>query len=342
MTRPTIVDLAEAAEVSVSTVNRVLAGKEAVRSCTVERILVAAENIGFYGLGSIRGRLDAYRQNFTFGVLLQQPNRTFYQAIGAAFERAAAAPTDAHINLRLEYMNDLSPGFVAERMENLGKKVDALAVVAAEHPRITQAIQTLHDSGVATFALISQLAAPCGVGYIGLDNWKVGRISAWVFAKTCKAPGKIGILVGNHRYRCQEMNGVGFRSYFREHAPDFQLLEPQSTHETGAIARELTENLLAENPDLIGLYISGGGNSGAIEALRESGRSGQITAVTYDLTPTTRAGLLDGVLTTVVSHPLELLASQAIAAMRASKSGQPGHVPGIIQLPFDIYTSENL
>jgi hypothetical protein len=34
------------------------------------------------------------------------------------------------------------------------------------------------------------------------------------------------ILVGNHRYRCQEMNESGFRSYFREHAPGFTLLEP--------------------------------------------------------------------------------------------------------------------
>ena len=49
------------------------------------------------------------------------------------------------------------------------------------------------------------------------------------FANVCKAPGKIGILMGNPRYRNQEMNEAGFRSYFREHAQGFTLLEPIST-----------------------------------------------------------------------------------------------------------------
>ncbi len=75
------------------------------------------------------------------------------------------------------------------------------------------------------------------MSYIGLDNWKVGRTSAWTFANICKAPGKIGILMGNPRYRNQEMNETGFRSYFREHAPDFTLLEPISTFESAAVAQ---------------------------------------------------------------------------------------------------------
>ena len=62
------------------------------------------------------------------------------------------------------------------------------------------------------------------MSYVGLDNWKVGRTSAWAFANICKAPGKIGILMGNPRYRNQEMNEAGFRSYFRESAPYFVLL----------------------------------------------------------------------------------------------------------------------
>ena len=77
----------------------------------------------------------------------------------------------------------------------------------------------------------------------GLDNWKVGRTAAWAIARLCTKPGRIGILVGNPRYRCQEMNESGFRSYFRECAPDFTLLEPISTFEDKAIAREVTEPL---------------------------------------------------------------------------------------------------
>ena len=107
----------------------------------------------------------------------------------------------------------------------------------------------------------------------------------------CKTPGKIGILVGNHRYRCQETNESGFRSYFREHPRGFELLEAESTFETASIAREVTERLLERHPDLAGLFVSGGGISGAVAALRESGRAKEIVTVGYDLTEVTRAAI---------------------------------------------------
>ena len=49
MNRPTIADLAQASNVSVSTVDRVLSGRQSVRKATAEKVLSAAEAIGFYG-----------------------------------------------------------------------------------------------------------------------------------------------------------------------------------------------------------------------------------------------------------------------------------------------------
>jgi LacI family transcriptional regulator len=207
---------------------------------------------------------------------------------------------------------------------------------------VAQAVDTLHGRGTPVFALISQLSATGLVPYVGLDNWKVGRTSAWAFENICRAPGKLGILVGNHRYSCQEMNESGFRSYFREHAPGFTLLEPLSTFESSAIAQEMTERLLYENPDLAGLYVAGGGITGALAALRASGRAGQIVVVGYELMDVTRAALLDGTLTFVISHPLPRLAAEAVSGMiQALHAGSAGASFSSV-LPFEIYTRENI
>ena len=40
-----------------------------------------------------------------------------------------------------------------------------------------------------------------------------------------KRPGKVGILVGSHRYLSQDLAEISFRGYMREHASDLQLLE---------------------------------------------------------------------------------------------------------------------
>lgn len=340
MHRPTIPDLAKAAGVSVATVNRVLSGAAKVRLATRERVQEAAARIGFYGLGSIQARIAAARPKLRFGVLLLQRHRPFYQNVARALSEAAADATAAEIDLRVEFLEDLSPQNTAERALALAADCDALCLTSAVHPVVIDAVERIQSTGKPVFALISQLSATGQLPYVGLDNWKVGRTSAWAFASICKAPGKIGILMGNPRYRNQEMNETGFRSYFREHAPDFTLLEPITTFEAAAVAQEMTDRLLTDHPDLVGLYVSGGGISGALAALRSSGRAGQIVVVGYDLMDVTRAALLDGSMTLVISHPLARLARDAIDGMVRACTTRGGNQTSIV--PFEIHTRENV
>ena len=216
-----------------------------------------------------------------------------------------------------------------------------MSVVAAEHARVTQAIESLAADGVPTFSVISTLTAPCGVGYIGLDNWKVGRTAAWAFHRFCPQGGKVAIIVGSHRYRCQELNETGFRSYCREHASGFQLLEPLISGEHKSVAAELTRNLLLREPELKGLYIAGGGVTGVLEVLREQ-HSHHLITVAHDLMDVTRSGLLDGHLSLVLSHPLTKLAEVNVHSMVNSIRESRAKPLPMHLLAFDMYTSENL
>ncbi|MEY5101145.1 MAG: hypothetical protein RJA36_3864 [Pseudomonadota bacterium] len=342
MSRPTIRDLAQAAGVSIATVNRVIGESGKVRPATMEQVLEAARQIGFYGVGALQHRVAAARPHHRLGVIIQTPHRHFSEVLERCLEAAAREAEDGEVRLRLEHLDDLSPEHVAARMQELSGHCDALAVLAAEHPIVTDTIDRLAAQGVPVLALISPLAARSNVGYVGLDSWKVGRTAAWAFDHLCKTPGKLGILVGTHRYRCHDLYESGFRSYFREHASQFTLLEPLSSFESDAIARELTEKLLRDHPDLRGLYVSGGGISGVLAAIRASGRAGQLVTVGHDLMDTTKAGLLDRSLTWLISHPFERVARAAIAAtLRAKKSGPDAGSQSVL-VPFEIYTSENL
>lgn len=342
MQRATIRDVARQAKLSVSTVNRVLHEPEKVRQETIHSVLEAAANVGFYGVGAIKDSLRSTRPRVRIAILLLQHNRVLYRTLAQAIQKAAKSIRDHEAVIQLEHMDELSPQNVSDAMTRLAETSDLLGVVAAEHPVVSSAIEALAARNVRVFALISQLTARCNVGYIGLDNWKVGRTAGWALDNICEAPGKIGILVGNHRYRCQETNEGGFRSYFREHSRGFELLEARSTFETASIAREVTEEILQQHPELAGLYISGGGLSGALAALRDSGRAKEIVTVAYELTEVTRAALLDGTINFLISHPFEMFAREVIGAMIRAFDGGPDFPPQTISLPFEIYTPENL
>ena len=342
MVRPTIADLAKAADVSVSTVNRILSGNGRVRHQTVERVLRAAEDIGYDQVDSIQRRIEYRKSEIVLGVLLLQSGRTFYQEFAAALKAAAGAEEHPRTTLITEYLDDLTPGHVAKRIECLGSRVDAMAVVAAQHPLVAQAIERLHISGTSAFALISELSASCGVGYVGIDNWKVGRCAAWAMKNMCRHAGELAIIAGSHRYRCQELNEVGFRSYLREHAPEFTVLETLISNEDRKVAAELTTQLLHEHRNLCGIYVSGGGVNGVMQSLRDVGRAGDFPVVAHELFGETRQGLLEGTLTVVISHRLSALASATVSAMRNAVDGDVAGQNKIITTPFDLFTSENL
>jgi len=158
----------------------------------------------------------------------------------------------------------------------------------------------------------------------------------------CRTPGKLGILVGNYRYRCQEMNEAGFRSYFREYATAFTVHEALSTFESAAVAGKMTERLLRENPDLVGLFVAGGGISGTLAVLRSTGMARKIMVVGLELMEDTRTALLDGTVSVVISHPLSRLSNELLRGMISAVNDRSEPRTYTCVLPFDYSIRENI
>jgi LacI family transcriptional regulator len=339
--RPTVQDLAQAAGVSVATVDRVLNQRHPVREGTADRVMRAAESIGFHATALLKQRLRVDVPRRTLGFLLQKRD-AFYQQLADDLQAATRNLTSLRGKAIVEFVGELSPAIIAERMRNLGEQVDALAVVSVDHPYVSQAIEALRSRGVPTFAMLSDLTAEARAGFIGRDNRKEGRTAAWMIAKTAKRPGKVGIIVGSHRYLCQETAEISFRAYFREHASHFHVLEPLTNLEDARIAHSATQNMMVANPDLVGLYICGGGMEGVVAAAREETTHEPVAIVCNELTVKTRAGLIEGLLTAVIATPTVELASKTLEAMARLMDDPAGVSPSQCFVPFGLYISTNI
>src|ERR1700736_4879937 len=132
--RSTMEDVARTSGHSLSTVDRVLNGRSNVRADTARQILEAAEALNYYAAGVIRGRIREVKPPQTLGFLLQRPDAAFYRGLAESLVRATEACPAIHGKAVIQYLRSQSPELVAERIAALGAKVDALAVVAADHP----------------------------------------------------------------------------------------------------------------------------------------------------------------------------------------------------------------
>ncbi|MCG6903616.1 MAG: LacI family DNA-binding transcriptional regulator [Rhodobacter sp.] len=340
--RPTIQDIAQEAGVSVATVDRVLNGRLKVRDETARKVSEAAHRIGYHATNLIEQRLRADLPELRMGFVLQKEKQAFYQTLAAEIDQAVRAAPGIRGRAVIEFSSSQSPSGIAEIMAGMKGRIDVLAAVAVNHHQVTEAVIDLRQGGIPTCAILSDFAQGERTSYIGMNNMKIGRIAAWMLATAARKSGKIAIFVGGHRWHGHELRETGFRSYFREAKPQFQILDTLVNLETRQLTYEATLDLLARHPDVVGLYLAGGGMEGAIQAVREVRQPGQVALVVNELTPESCSALSDGYLTMVIATPLRQMCADLINLMITTRIGPDAVVPSQKFLDPVIYVPESV
>lgn len=338
--RPTIKDVAEAAGVSVTTVDRAINGRGRVREETLRKIADAAHRIGYHGKGIFEMRLDAGIPEMKLGFVLLKQSQEFYKNFAFQIERAVAARTDIRGKAVIRYSSSQSPTEFADLLTDLGKSCDAIAATAVNDQKLDRIVEDLRGRGVSVFSLLNDFAQGIRKSYVGMNNMKIGRLAAWMLTKTVQEPGKLAIFVGGNRWHGHDLREVGFRSFIRDAGPGFSVLDTLVNLETRQFTYEATLDLVDRHPDLKGIYVAGGGMEGAIAALREKHAAPRITLIVNELTAESRAALIDGYLTMAIGTPLADLCRDVVDMMIRSAGAEDDGVAGQYFLEPRIFLPE--
>jgi LacI family transcriptional regulator len=123
--RATMVDVANAAGVSLKTVSRVINGEPGVRPATVEKVLEASSALR-YERNDLAASLRHRARSFTLGLVIEDVANPFYSAIAQAVEESAREQSSLLITASARE----DPGRERELvMALLRRRVDALLVV---------------------------------------------------------------------------------------------------------------------------------------------------------------------------------------------------------------------
>ncbi|HET9067773.1 MAG TPA: LacI family DNA-binding transcriptional regulator, partial [Amaricoccus sp.] len=340
--RATIADVAREADVSVATVDRVVNARLPVSEHTTRRVLEAAQKLGFHASGLIRARLREELPEVAIGLLLQRPDDPFYRDLADRLERALAGSRTFRGLPRTDYWTTDDPEDIAARLRRLGRRCQAVALVSPDHAAVAEAIGELTERGVPVFALLSDCAPAVRTSYLGIDSRKAGRTAGWLIERCAGRPGKVAVIVGSHRFQGHELREIGFRTYFRERAPQFAVLDAVVNSESDTATEEAVVRLAEAHPGLVGIYVAGGGIAGALAGLRRIPPGRRPAMVSPALPPEARAGLAEGILSAAICEPVDRLCEQLVALVGQALGDRAARLPNQIVLPMDLFTPESL
>ncbi|MEJ8473685.1 substrate-binding domain-containing protein [Roseibium algae] len=341
MGRVTIHDVAEKAGVSLATVDRVLNKRPGVRKSTIEKVHEAVSALNYTPdvFAANLAKKRSYRLQF---LIPNGPNAFMEDLTREAIGHAEALQRE-RVNIHIEPIDAFDGHRVTGTLAILDKSVcDGVAVVAPAFPEVRAAIDRLQDRGVHVVTLVSDHPVSNRQHFIGIDNVAAGRVAGRLLGRFLPtAPAKIAFIVGSLGLRDHADRYAGCIEVLEAEYPHLQLLKVHEGRDDNAKNRNIILKLLAEHPDLAGLYNIGAGNRGVIAALDDLKGGSDITFIGHELTPYTREALISGTMDALIAQDPGHEVRSAIRVLKALCDGGP-IVEGQERIGIDIFLKDNL
>ena len=336
----TIVDIAQEAGVSPATVDRVLNERDGVRRATVEKVLAVAQRLNYPLPAQMIARPGLIHLSFDF--LLPHGPNTFMQSLGRHASTMEHSDGIFSARGRLHHIEGFNPNALSRALLKIGENTNGVAFVALEHPLVREAVNTLVDRGVPVATFVSDLSHSKRMGYIGVDNRAAGRTAGHLMGRFVgPKAGKVAVIAGSLSYRGHEEREAGFRQILAEEFPNLHLVGLAEGRDDDSKNYAATKRILADNPDLIGIYNIGAGSRGVAEALVEQRRDQSVCFIGHELTEFTRQYLIDGVVDAVINQDPR---NEVLGAMRLLTNCHAKRDPmmGVETIRIEVFVRENM
>jgi LacI family transcriptional regulator len=321
--RPTLVDVAKEAGVSVATVDRVLNSRQGVKLRTRDVVIETARRLNY--IGEPANEVSGLPQNATIRLDFALPAGTnaFIWMLRAQLQ--AQAKLRRQLKVVVSDIEGFNPDTLAQTLLDYRGRTDGVGVIALDHPAVREAIRVLSASGVHVVTIASDILHVPRFAYVGIDNRAAGRLAGYLVRRfvATTSPAKVALFAGSLSYRGHEEREMGFRHILSEEAPNLEIVALREMLDDTEKAYAEASGLLDAYPELAAIYNIGAGNTGIARALRERGREKAIAFVGHEVTEGTKELLLDGTLDAVIDQNPRVEAREALNALSSAVRGAP-------------------
>lgn len=292
MSSVTIKDVAARTGVSVSTVNKALYDKPGVSAEKRAQIIEAAQEMGYR---PSRAAMSLASSRIRIGVVLPSAWPSYHEAIKEGILKALDSLHDFFITSEICYYDAAGNAgehvrAAFEELKNRG--CDAVIFTPGERDSYFNALEWAHTAHLPTaLAGDARPDAPC-LFSVETDVAACAKMAADFMKISVPEDRKLAVVTGwsefePHRRKAQIFEEASGRNVLRIDGYD-----------TDSVIYERLTKLIAEHPDIGGVYVATSTCDGAVRAIREQNR--KIRLVTTDLSAHTyddmKAGWIDAVI----------------------------------------------
>lgn len=315
MLRPTTKDLAKAAGVSRATVDRVLNGRAGVKQKTVDQVNAAIGALGF--VRNLQAANLARQRHYRFVFALPRSGDEFIQQILRHVEEATRSFSVDDVWASVQHIPENDPHSIADFLTALDpEKVSGVAIMAPETPQVRDAIKRLKGRNIAALPFLSNQTG-FEENCVGIDNRAAGATAATLLGRFTRADaGSVMVVSESMQSRDSQDRRLGFDHVINTGFPHLRALPSLETYGDHRRAETIIAAMLANNPDIVGLYVMSSEARAPLDAVQHCNLGRPLVTVAHERTPFTEQALQSGAIDAVIAQNTGHLVRSAIRRLK--------------------------
>lgn len=338
----TIKQIAELANVSRGTVDKVLNNRPGVKEETKLKVLKIAKELN-YQPNFLGKALVQSKTPVKIGIILTPEYNPFIKDVFTGISNAQKELSAFGIEVIIKMPISLEP---AEQISILSEleteNVNGIALFPIDDSAVKNKINQLADQGIAIVTCNSRIDKINDICFIGQDHYKGGRTAAGLLSKLIPAGGEVGVIISSYNLTCHKDRLKGFTDKLKELRCPIQIIEVQQNQDRKEKAFKITLEYLNQFPNLSALYVTGGGIGGVGSALNLTGKNSKIHVICHDLTPDSSMLLQNDTIDFVLDQSPELQGYQLVKVLFEYLIKKQPPEEYFLEIPITILTYDAL
>ncbi len=296
----TIKEIAQMANVSRGTVDRVLNNRGSVKESTAQRVREIASSMG-YTPNKAGIALAAQKRKIRIGVILFDTENPFFQTVmdGVLAKAEELAAYDASVLIRTTTFDASAQIRAMEELVQEG--IHGLVLTPYVDERVVCKINALCEKGIPVVTTNTDIVGSKRLAYVGSDYFAGGRCAAGLMKLVTGGKANIGIITGSSQVLCHTDRIAGFMDVLQD-APDMHVLDTLKNHDDEFESYEVTRYFLKTHPEADALFFAAGGLIGGCKAVINMNRTKDMHIICFDAQDTIRPMLENGLICATISQ----------------------------------------